>query len=178
MAVRKIITLDDRRHGHILREKAKKVTRYDAFLEKLVADMWETMRDAPGVGLAAPQVAIPLRVLVAEYEGQKTVLVNPEILKKSEEEERGEEGCLSIPGYIGENIRRAFKIVVKGRNEKGGPVKVTAEGWFARILQHEIDHLDGILYIDRLENPKDLKEVSEDEEGEPLVPSVASQTTA
>lgn len=167
MAIRTIITLGDSKHGHILREKAKKVTRFDASIERLVADLWETMRAAPGVGLAAPQVAIPLRVLVAEYEGQKAALINPEIVK-SEGEERGTEGCLSIPGYVGEHIRRATKITVKARNEKGSEIKITVEGWFARILQHEIDHLDGILYLDRLDSKDDLREVTEDEEDEEL----------
>lgn len=173
MAIRKIITLGDTKYGHILREKAKKVTRFDASIERLVADLWETMRAAPGVGLAAPQIAVPLRVLVAEYEGQKATLINPEILK-AEGEECGTEGCLSIPGYVGENIRRATKITVKARNEKGSEIKINAEAWFARVLQHEIDHLEGILYLDRLESKDDLREVTEDEEDEELASAKAA----
>jgi peptide deformylase len=164
MAIRKIITLEDRQ-GHMLKEKAKKVTRFDASIERLVKDMWETMYDAPGVGLAAPQIAIPLRVLVAEYEDEQAVLINPEIVKM-EGEELGMEGCLSIPGYVGENIRRAEKIVVKARNEKGTAIKISAQGWFARVLQHEIDHLNGILYTDRLDRPEDLREVTPEDEEE------------
>jgi peptide deformylase len=173
MAIRTIITLDHPK-GHMLREKAKKVTQFDAGLERLVRDMWETMRDAPGVGLAAPQIAVPLRVLVAEYEDEHCALVNPEIVK-SDGEVLGTEGCLSIPGYVGENIRRAEKVVVKARNEKGTPVKITAEGWFARVLQHEIDHLNGILYTDRLDDPKDLREVPPEEADEELAPTPASK---
>jgi peptide deformylase len=168
MAVRTIITLDHPK-GHMLRERAKKVTQFDAGLERLVRDMWETMREAPGVGLAAPQIAVPLRVLVAEYEEERCALVNPEIVKMAGEV-TGTEGCLSIPGYIGENIRRAEKITVKARNEKGSPVKITAEGWFARVLQHEIDHLNGILYTDRLDRPEDLHEVGPEDEAEELAP--------
>lgn len=172
MAIRKIITLEDRQ-GHMLREKAKKVTRFDASIERLVKDMWETMEAAPGVGLAAPQIAIPLRVLVAEYEEEHAVLINPEIMKM-EGEVLGSEGCLSIPGKHGNNIRRAEKIVVKGRNEKGTPVKLAVEGWFARILQHEIDHLNGILYTDRLDSPDDLQDDPPEEE-EARTPAAAKR---
>ncbi len=159
MAVRTIITIEN----PILRQKAKRVTRFDASLKRLVEDMIETMHAANGVGLAAPQVAISLRVLVAEHEDRQEVLVNPEIVKASGEQ-IGPEGCLSIPGYIGENIKRAMKVVVKGRDVNGKEIRVRAEGFFARILQHEIDHLDGILYIDRLERPEDLHRVEEHEE--------------
>jgi peptide deformylase len=162
MAIRKIVTVDEPQ-GKILHEKAKKVTRFDAAIERLVRDMWDTMYDAPGVGLAAPQIGIPLRVLVAEYEDESAVLINPEIVK-SDGEEIGTEGCLSIPGYVGDNIRRFAKVTVKARNEKGTAIKVTAEGWFARVLQHEIDHLNGILYTDRLERRADLREVRPEEE--------------
>lgn len=156
MAIRKIITTEN----PILRQKAKKVHRFDSSLQRLVKDMFETMREANGVGLAAPQIALSIRVFVAEYEDHKVAVFNPEIIK-AEGEELGIEGCLSIPGYVGENIRRAQKIVVKGQDVRGKPIRVTAEGWFARILQHEIDHLDGILFIDRLDRPEDLREVRE-----------------
>ena len=159
MALRKIITIEN----PILRQKAKKVTRFDATLKRLVEDMFETLHTAHGVGLAAPQIAVSLRVLVAEYEERKEVLINPEIIKASGEE-IGPEGCLSIPGYVGENIRRAAKVVVKGRDVNGKEIRVRAEGWFARILQHEIDHLDGILYIDRLDRPEDFRKLRADEE--------------
>jgi peptide deformylase len=158
MAIRKILTLDK----PVLRAKAKKVSRFDAYLERLVQDMWETMREAPGVGLAAPQIGESIRVLVAEYENERVALVNPEILKRSEEEELGTEGCLSIPGYVGEDVPRASAVTVKGRDPKGKEIRVKAEGWFARILQHEIDHLDGILFIDRIP-PEKVRRVEPDE---------------
>lgn len=168
MAIRPILT----REKPILRRKAVKVSRYDQSLERLVQDMWETMHDAPGVGLAAPQIGVPLRVLVAEWEDQRVAFVNPDIIKRSEEELLGTEGCLSIPGYVGDNIRRAAAVTVKGRDPKGKEIRVHAEGWYARILQHEIDHLDGILFTDRLDRPEDLREVTEEEaeqeaEGQP-----------
>lgn len=158
MAMRQIITSEN----PILRQKAKKVHRFDASLQKLVDDMFETMHASNGVGLAAPQIALSIRVFVAEYEGRRVAIFNPEIVK-AEGEERGQEGCLSIPGYVGNNIRRAAKIVVKGVDVKGKPVRVNAEGWFARILQHEIDHLDGILFLDRLDSPDDLLEAQPEE---------------
>jgi len=154
MALRKIITAEN----PILRQKAKKVHRFDPSLQKLVDDMFETMHDANGVGLAAPQIGMSIRVFVAEYEDRKTVIFNPEIVK-AEGEAVGTEGCLSIPGYAGDNIRRAVKVVVKGQDVRGKSIRVNAEGWFARILQHEIDHLDGILFTDRLDQPEDLREL-------------------
>jgi peptide deformylase len=160
MAIRKILVLGGPREK-VLRTKAKKISRFDTYLERLVEDMWETMREAPGVGLAAPQIGESVRVLVAEYEDEHVALVNPEILQ-AEGEELGTEGCLSIPGYVGDNVPRATSIVVKARNPKGKEIKVRAEGWFARILQHEIDHLDGILYTDRIK-PQDVREVTEED---------------
>jgi peptide deformylase len=167
MAIRPILT----REHPVLRRKALKVSRFDAALDRLVQDMWETMHDAPGVGLAAPQIGVPLRVLVAEWGGddedghtaQRVALVNPEIVKRAKEELLGTEGCLSIPGYVGDNIRRAAAVTVKARDPRGKEVRVHAEGWFARILQHEIDHLDGVLFTDRLDRPEDLREVTEAE---------------
>src|SRR5579859_3414806 len=161
MAMHKIITAEN----PILRRKAKKIHRFDPSISKLAEDMFETMRAAHGVGLAAPQIAQSLRIFVAEYEDRKVAMVNPEIVK-AEGETLGTEGCLSIPGYIGENIRRAEKVVVKGQDVRGKTIKVNAEGWFARVLQHEIDHLDGVLFLDRLDRPEDLHEISEDEESE------------
>ncbi len=162
MAIRKIITTEN----PILRKKAKKVHRFDPSLQRLVDDLFETMHAANGVGLAAPQIAQSIRVFVAAYEDQRVAMFNPEIVK-AEGEELGTEGCLSIPGYVGENIRRAAKVLVKGQDVRGNPIRVAAEGWFARILQHEIDHLDGILFLDRLDRPEDLREVTEEDiEGE------------
>jgi peptide deformylase len=158
MAIHKIITSEN----PILRQKAKKVHRFDPSIAKLIDDMFETMGASHGVGLAAPQIAISIRVFVAEFEDHKVAMVNPEIIK-AEGEELGTEGCLSIPGYVGDNIRRATNVVVKGQDARGKPIKVRADGWFARILQHEIDHLDGILFLDRLDRPEDLREITESE---------------
>jgi len=167
MALRKVITTEN----PILRQKAKKIHRFDPSLQRLVDDMFETMRASNGVGLAAPQIAQSIRVFVAEYEDpeegghRKVAVFNPEIVK-AEGEAFGSEGCLSIPGYVGDNIRRATKILVKGQDVKGKAIRVPAEGWFARILQHEIDHLDGVLFLDRLERPEDLREISAEDEVE------------
>ena len=158
MAIHKIITAEN----PILRQKGKKVHRFDASIQKLIDEMFETMHVAHGAGLAAPQIALSLRIFVAEFEDHKVAMVNPEIIK-AEGEEIGTEACLSIPGYAGDNIRRAAKVVVRGQDARGKTIKVHAEGWFARILQHEIDHLDGILFLDRLDRPEDLREVREEE---------------
>ena len=155
MAIRQIITPVK----PILRHKAKKVTTFGPGLKTLVEDMIDTMREAPGVGLAAPQVAVSQRVIVVEYapepdEGREPEppklyrVVNPEIVKASEDMVTGVEGCLSIPGYTGD-VPRHTAVTVKGFNLQGKPVRIKAEGWLARIFQHEIDHLDGILFIDR-----------------------------
>lgn len=173
MALRTIVTLEQ----PVLRRKAKRISRYDSYLERLVRDLWETMRAAPGVGLAAPQIGESVRVLVAEYEENSVALINPEIIKHSDETLYGLEGCLSIPGFVGEDVPRHSAITVKARDPKGKEIRVKAEGWWARVLQHEIDHLDGVLYIDRI--PKEnVREVREDEivdeaeavskEGEPI----------
>lgn len=152
MAVRQIITL-----GHpTLRHKARKVTRFGPELQQLIDDMVETMRVAPGVGLAAPQIDVSERIIVVELpadeeEGLPAELytfVNPEIVKASRDTEKGEEGCLSIPGYIGE-VERSVELVVRGQDAFGRPQRVKAQDYLARIFQHEIDHLDGVLFIDR-----------------------------
>ncbi len=161
MAIRKIVTVGGPKEG-VLHAKAKRVSRFDEHLERLVADLWEIMRAAPGVGLAAPQIGESIRVLVAEYEEQSVALVNPQIVKASEELVLGTEGCLSIPGFVGDNVERHEAVVVKARNPKGKEIRVRAEGWFARILQHEIDHLDGILYTDRI-TPADVRAVREED---------------
>lgn len=142
MAVRPIVVVG----VPVLRQKAKKVSQFDRNLHKLVEDMIETMRAAPGVGLAAPQIGVPLRVAVIELEQKLTVLVNPEIVKLTGEEEL-DEGCLSVPGYWG-RIKRARAVVVKARDQFGKAIRVKGEGLFGQALQHETDHLNGKLYID------------------------------
>jgi peptide deformylase len=154
MALLDIVTIPE----PVLRKKARKVSDYGPALQDLINDMVETMREAPGVGLAAPQVGVPERVIVIEFGDENDdqaplklfTLVNPEINKYSQESEIGVEGCLSIPGFLGE-VERAEKVLVKGFNRHGQPVKIKASGWLARIFQHEIDHLDGILFTDRAE---------------------------
>jgi len=153
MPLRKIVTLPD----PILRRKAHPVTRFDTDLQSLVDDMVETMRVAPGVGLAAPQVGIPSRVIVVEYpedEEQEDapkklfIVVNPEIKEMSAETELGIEGCLSITGLNGE-VERALAVTVKGQTRHGQAFKIKAKGWLARIFQHEVDHINGVVFTDR-----------------------------
>jgi peptide deformylase len=151
MAVRPILTLEN----PILRQKAKRVKRIDRSLDPIIQDMIDTMRAAPGIGLAAPQIGIPLRLLVIEIEGELTTLINPEIIKMQGVWEP-EEGCLSVPGYWA-NVKRAWAVTVKAKNRQGREVRLKGEGLFGQALQHEIDHLDGILYIDRLESPDQLR---------------------
>lgn len=180
MSIRPILTAEH----PVLHQKAKKIKRIDISTQNLVDDMLESMRAVHGLGLAAPQIGIGLRVLVIEmpedkdepHAGKQVILVNPEILK-SEGEQVGEEGCLSIPGYVG-IVRRAMKISVKGLNSKGKEVRVKGEGLLARALQHEIDHLDGILYTDRLEKPEDLMRVDENGERVPVFQSGGTKPSA
>ncbi|MGE5222519.1 MAG: peptide deformylase [Omnitrophica WOR_2 bacterium] len=154
MALREIVTLP----APVLRRKARKVSDFGPDLQELIDDMVETMRAAPGVGLAAPQVDVPLRVIVVEYGDEEDeekppklyAVVNPELIKASEEKVMGTEGCLSIPGVAGE-VERAESVLVKGLNRQGRPIKIKAKGWLARVFQHETDHLDGVLFVDKAE---------------------------
>ena len=175
MALRKIVTLPE----PVLRRKAKAVTQFDKNLQTVIDDMVETMREAPGVGLAAPQIGLSERLIVVEYyeheededaeneeEAPKKVWVvlNPEIVKASEEKVMGIEGCLSIPNLVGE-VERHAEIQVKGLNRHGKPMKIKAKGWLARIFQHEIDHLNGVLFPDRAtrvwQPPQEIEEEKE-----------------
>ena len=156
MTLRRIVTLPE----PVLKRKARTVTKFDKDLQTLLDDMVETMREAPGVGLAAPQIGLSERIIVIEYyekeedeeneDAPKKVwaMVNPEIVKSSEETLPGVEGCLSIPGLVGE-VERHTAVQVKGMNRHGKPMKVKAKGWLARIFQHEIDHLNGVLFTER-----------------------------
>jgi len=163
MAIREIITI-----GHpTLRQKARKVTKFGPEVKQLIDDMVETMRVAPGVGLAAPQVNVSERIVVVELpadeeEGTPAELyafVNPEIVKTSREIEEGEEGCLSIPGYVGE-VDRHIWIVVRGQDAYGKPQRIRATDYLARIFQHEIDHLEGVLFIDHVADPEKIRKVT------------------
>ena len=156
MTLRTIVTLPD----PVLRRKARAVTTFDKKLQTLIDDMIETMRDAPGVGLAAPQVGVSNRLIVVEYYENEPaeeaednakkkvwVMINPEIVKAPDEKVMGVEGCLSVPNLVGE-VERHTAIQLKGLNRRGQPMRVKAQGWLARIFQHEIDHLNGIVFTD------------------------------
>ena len=164
MALRKILTYPD----PFLRKKCAPVEEIDGDVLELLDDMAETMYKAPGVGLAAPQVGVESRIIVVdisprktegdddeegdggpEYDGPGLIeLINPEIIS-SEGEIVGEEGCLSIPGFVSD-VKRKYKIVLEGYNREGKLLEIEAEDLLARVFQHEIDHLDGVLFIDRL----------------------------
>lgn len=147
----------------VLRQKAKRVTNIDGAVARLIDDMVETMHEAGGVGLAAPQVGIPLRVAVIELPGEETiVLVNPKIVKRSGERQV-EEGCLSVPGYRGE-IQRSVKVIAKGLDSRGREIRIKGEGLLAQVLEHEVDHLNGTLYVDHLESIDQLYQVAPDVE--------------
>ena len=139
----------------VLRQKTKKIKKIDASLQKLIDDMIETMHDAPGVGLAANQVGVSLRVCVIHVPGEDVVtLVNPEIVRRSGTRQC-DEGCLSLPGYKG-IVPRSEKVVVKGLNRDGRPVRYHASDLFAEAIEHEVDHLNGILYFDYLKSMEEL----------------------
>ncbi|MEJ2689254.1 MAG: peptide deformylase [Deltaproteobacteria bacterium] len=173
MAIRNILKYPD----PLLRKKAQPVNEFGEELEQLVADMAETMYDAPGAGLAAPQIGVHLQVVVMDVspseekakEKKLTVLVNPEILEM-EGEVIDEEGCLSVIEYSAK-VKRARKIKVCARDPKGNPLEFEAEEWFARVIQHEVDHLLGILFIDRISSlkrslyKKKLKKLLKEQEG-------------
>jgi len=158
MTLLDIVTLPNK----ILRNRTRSVANYDAQLRLLIDDMIETMRDAPGVGLAAPQIGQSIKLTVIETlpevdeDGNEIensrdlyVITNPEIVWTSRSTVDGIEGCLSIPGYLGE-VERYESIRVRAQDRHGKKIKLRLDGWTARIFQHEIDHLNGVLYIDRL----------------------------
>jgi peptide deformylase len=152
VAIRDIVLMGD----PVLREPAREVDHFDAALARIVRDMFETMYHAEGIGLAAPQIGVPQRIIVIDLrrEGEKDVpdrvaLVNPRIVWESAETEKQPEGCLSIPG-LEEVVGRAVSVRVEALDPDGKPITIEADGLFARALQHEIDHIDGILFIDRV----------------------------
>ncbi|MDP3880034.1 MAG: peptide deformylase [Dehalococcoidales bacterium] len=158
MAIIPIRTVPD----PILRQKAKRVRQIDNSIRKLIDNMLETMHSASGVGLAAPQVGISLRIAVIGIpEQEEIVLVNPEIVRKSGERLINE-GCLSIPGYIGQ-VKRALAVTVKGWDRNGKEIRIKAEELLAQALEHEINHLNGILYIDHLEGMDEPRKIEPEE---------------
>ncbi|MCS7179346.1 MAG: peptide deformylase [Anaerolineae bacterium] len=167
MAPRSILLADQ----PVLRQKSRRVPRPTPEIHALIQDMWETMRAARGVGLAAVQIGIPLRVIVVEipedmedpHAGTSLALINPELIRMSHETEEGVEGCLSVPGWVG-TVPRSIEVVVKGMDPKGKPVRLKARGYLARVLQHEIDHTEGVLFIDRATEVWSVEEGEEEQE--------------
>ncbi|MBN1955317.1 MAG: peptide deformylase [Anaerolineae bacterium] len=165
MTVRPIIYSDD----PVLRQKSRRIPRVTPEIEHLVDDMFETADAAYGVGLAAVQVGVPWRVIIANIPGDlqdpdagtAVALVNPELARASDELEEGVEGCLSIPGWVGK-VERHKSVVVKAMDMQGKKIRLRAEGYLARILQHEIDHLDGVLFIDKAAEVWPVKEGDEE----------------
>jgi len=156
MAVREILGFEH----PVLRQKARKVARVDTTIVRLLDDLAETMYAAPGAGLAANQIGVPLRVCVVKGdENQHYGLVNP-VIVKAEGSQVGYEGCLSFPGWVGE-VERHETVVVKALNRRGKEVRIKASGFTARAFQHELDHLDGVLFTDRLTSLDTLRRVEE-----------------
>jgi peptide deformylase len=170
VAVREVIFADN----PILREKSKKVKDFGEALQVLIDDMVETMHAVNGLGLAAPQVGVLQQVIIIQLpedeeepqSGKLFALCNPQIVRADGEEE-SEEGCLCLPGWVGE-VKRATSVTVKAQDHRGKKVRIKAEGFLARAFQHEIDHINGILYIDRVESPDKIRRIvpSEEEESE------------
>lgn len=152
-----IVTVDSPR-ASVLRRRAKPVGRVTAEVQRLIDAMIGAMHQANGIGLAAPQVGVSKRLFVAKGEERLHVVIDPQIVKR-EGEELGTEGCLSIPGIVAE-VPRATHVVVKGKNRKGRGITLRAEGLLARVIQHEVDHLDGILFLDRVIDRSTIREVA------------------
>ena len=169
MAMLEIIKIGDER----LRKKSRPIRRFDEKLKKFAEDMVETMRAADGVGLAAPQVGVNERLIVVEVPeegfeddpqaGKLFVVINPEIGRAKGAKEPGDEGCLSIPGYIGEVMRYPM-VTIKGKDINGKDIRIKAFDFLARAFQHEIDHLNGVLFIDHIQDPEKLRRIVHDEE--------------
>ncbi len=142
----------------VLRQKAKRVPTIDSSIQRLIDDMVETMQQANGVGLAAPQVGVSLRVVVFQMPGEEPItIINPKIVKRAGEREVTE-GCLSLPGYAGE-IKRSVSVIVKGQDRQRKAIRLKATGLMAEALEHELDHLNGILYVDHLESQDKLHKI-------------------
>jgi peptide deformylase len=148
----------------ILRQKSKKVKRFGQALQNLIDDMVETMHATHGLGLAAPQIGVSQQLIVIQLpedeedpqSGKLYVLCNPEIVRTAGAEEESEEGCLSVPGFVGD-VQRATVVTVKGLDSEGKKTRIKAEGLLARAFQHEIDHINGILFINRVDSPEKIR---------------------
>ena len=146
----------------ILKQKSKRVRSIDSSIKRLIDNMIETMRAAPGVGLAAPQIGTPLRVIVIGLPEEETIaIINPEVVHCTGERLMNE-GCLSVPGYFGE-VKRAESITIKGLDQNGKKIRIKADGLLAQALEHEIDHINGTLYIDHLESMDKLHKIDPEE---------------
>ncbi len=172
MAVKRILTID--KHEKILRTPSQPVKKVNREIKQLIQDIRDTIDANPAIGLAAPQIGVLKRVtgVRLSYEADQPdeemeppiILINPEIVQQGEEAERGYDACLSIPGMMGYTDRK-LKIKVRYLDENGKRIEREFEGWDARVVQHEIDHLDGILFLDRLESLEDLYVLTLDKEG-------------
>ncbi|MFH1454380.1 MAG: peptide deformylase [Armatimonadota bacterium] len=162
MVARRILTVpgDEKK----LRKKSKKIDNIDSIIRRTLDEMLQ-MIDSIGYGLAAPQIGILKRITVIQYKDKVFKLINPRIIKKSDDTVCDIEGCLSVPGLIGD-VDRNFAVTVKAQDQTGKIVKIEAEGLLARIFQHEIDHLDGILYTDKAQNLREPRTVEEGEDAE------------
>jgi peptide deformylase len=170
MAVRPLVQADN----PLLRQKSKKVKRFGQALQNLIDDMVETMHAINGLGLAAPQIGVSQQVIVIQLpeneedpqSGKLYVLCNPEIVRTAGEEEESDEGCLSVPGFVGD-VRRAAVVTVKGLDRHGKKIRIKAEGLLAQAFQHEIDHINGVLFIDRVDSPEKIRRIVPVEEQGP-----------
>ena len=167
MPVRPIVLSDN----PMLHQKSRRVKRFGPALQQLIDDMVETMHVANGIGLAAIQIGVPERVIVVQLpedeenleDGELHVVINPELARKSRDVEDGIEGCLSIPGWVGE-VERHSAVTVKGKDPHGKAVRIKAQDYLARVFQHEIDHTNGILFTDHIQDPAKIWPVPEGEE--------------
>ncbi|MFL7793225.1 MAG: peptide deformylase [Anaerolineae bacterium] len=172
MSVREIVVYDD----PMLRKKSRRVKDANDDVQRLINDMVETMHTANGIGLAAIQIGVPQRVIVVQLPepdedeeepdpnaGRLFAVINPQLARRSRETEEGIEGCLSVPGLVGE-VERCCAVTVKGLDRRGKPVRVKAQDLLARVFQHEIDHCDGVLFIDHIDDPEKLYPVTVGEE--------------
>jgi peptide deformylase len=170
MGAVEIVTVDSPKAA-VLRRRAKPVGRVTAEVQRLIKAMIEAMHEANGVGLAAPQVGVSTRLFVAEVEERVHVVADPQIVKM-EGEELATEGCLSIPGLLAD-VPRAQRVVLKGKNRRGRGITLEAEGLLARVIQHEVDHLDGVLFLDRVVDRSTIREAAATTEVEPAEPTPA-----
>jgi len=158
MALLKILTFPN----PVLRKKCRSIKKVDAEIKKLIDDMIDTMHAAPGVGLAAPQVGKNIKLIVVDIGKGAFPVINPKIVKKNKALQTFEEGCLCLPGIVAP-VERYSQITVKGLDRNGQPATIEAEAFLATVLQHEIDHLDGIVFIDRVKDKSLIREVSKEE---------------